>query len=45
MDWQPDGGVDISDVVGLLAYLFLAGPPHSLGSACATVAGCPDGCR
>jgi hypothetical protein len=45
LDWQPDGSVDISDGVGLLAYLFLTGKPHFLGFACTPIANCPDGCR
>lgn len=46
MDWQPDGIVDVSDVVGELTFLFLGGPPHPLAvpgsetTGCVVIAGC-----
>lgn len=30
-DWNNDGGLDLSDAVGLLNHLFLGGPPHKCG--------------
>lgn len=39
-----DGGVDVSDVVYLLEYLFRNGPPPVLGTECIHIPGCPDVC-
>lgn len=49
-DGMATGGVDISDVVGDLSFLFLDGGRHSLAvpgeetTACVPIAGCPDLC-
>ena len=45
LDWNGDGGnPDLTDGIGMLAYLFLGQAPHSLGSTCTTIPGCPDRC-
>ena len=51
-DWQPDGGVDLSDCVSLLQHLFLNGPAHHLSytggrERCVPIPGCKGsvGCR
>ena len=36
------GGIDLSDVVSLLGFLFLGGPALALGRDCVRIAGCPD---
>jgi hypothetical protein len=38
------GGVDLSDLVGLVNYLFLRGVPPAAGVDCVPVRGCPDTC-
>ena len=49
IDWQPDGVIDVSDVVGVLTYLFLGGPPHPLAvpgsetTGCVVIPGCESG--
>ena len=50
LDWQPDGGIDISDAVASLSFLFLGVPPHAMApeaepSGCVRIEGCPDKCR
>ena len=46
MDWQPDGSVDLSDVVGMLQFLFIGNSAHPLAvvgsevSACVPIMGC-----
>jgi hypothetical protein len=47
LDWNGDGilraGLDISDPIGLLGWLFTSDrPPHVLGSVCIPIAGCPQ---
>jgi len=52
-DWQPDSGIDISDGIAMLQFLFLGGPAHALAvplsetTACVPIAGCPvsRGCQ
>ena len=46
MDWQPDGGVDISDAVGMLDFLFFSKDAHPLAvpgsetKECVAIEGC-----
>ena len=40
LDWNGDGGFDISDGVAELIYQFGGGPPHGLGTECREFAGC-----
>ncbi len=42
MDFNGDGGPDLSDTIGMFTRLFLGGPPHVLGSGCAEIADCAD---
>jgi len=48
MDWQPDGGVDLSDVLGLLQFFFFSADAHPLAvpgaetTACVPIAGCSN---
>ena len=48
-DWQPDGGVDLSDGVALLQFLFGGGSPHPLAdpgspsTTCVFILGCSTG--
>jgi len=48
LDWQPDGAVDVSDVVGMLDFLFRALEPHHMAvpgaetTGCVIIPGCPD---
>ena len=48
LDWQPDGGVDLSDVIGMLSFLFLGTDAHPLAvpgaetTGCVPLPGCPD---
>lgn len=39
-DWQPDGGVDLADVVGVLNFLFRGGPAHPLAVPGQETSGC-----
>ena len=46
LDWQPDGRVNLSDAIGLLAYLFQGGPSHplsELADSCIHIEGCTAG--
>lgn len=45
LDWQPDGGIDISDGIALLQHLFTGGPPHTGGALCVPIAACPEACK
>jgi len=45
LDVTGDGGVDISDAIRLLGYLFVQGEPPALGAGCVPVAGCEDRCE
>ena len=45
LDWNGDHGLDISDVVSALSWLFLDGKPHVLGQECRQLAGCLQACR
>lgn len=40
LDFNGDSLVDGADAVGVLSYLFLQGPPHSLGTTCQRIEGC-----
>jgi hypothetical protein len=45
LDFNGDAaGVDISDGVAMLEFLFTGGPRHILGSDCARIAACPEHC-
>ena len=45
LDVNADTGVDVSDVVFLLGYLFQNGPAPALGEgACVRIEGCPNAC-
>ncbi len=46
MDFNRDGGIDVSDPISLLGYLFLGGaPPPAPFPACEQLTGCPqDAC-
>jgi hypothetical protein len=47
LDWQPDGGLDLSDAIGLLQFFFLDAAPHPLAvqpqptELCVEIPGCP----
>ena len=43
-DSNGDGGVDVSDAVRILGYLFLRGSPHVSGTECVAADGCPGVC-
>src|SRR5262249_60463939 len=45
LDWNGDGGLDISDAMSTLSWLFLDGKPHVLGQECRLIAGCSRVCR
>ena len=42
LDTNGDGILDIVDVLRTLFFLVLGEPPHSLGSTCTDIEGCPD---
>jgi hypothetical protein len=44
LDATGEGEVDLADPIRILDYLFLSGPPHVLGEACAPITGCPERC-
>jgi hypothetical protein len=44
LDLNGSEGVDISDAVFGLLYLFAGGGPPALGADCTPIAGCPDAC-
>ena len=44
LDANADRGVNLSDAVYLLSYLFEGGPPPVLGEECLRIEGCPDAC-
>ena len=43
-DLNGDAGVNVSDAVHLLGYLFKAGPAPARGTSCVRVVGCPQAC-
>ena len=43
-DANGDSGVDITDAVYMLDYLFRGGPAHTLGTHCVRLEGCPNVC-
>ena len=43
-DFNGDGIIDISDVIGKAGFLFLGGPAHPLGRVCTNIPGCPVIC-
>ena len=47
MDHNGDGGVNITDAVGMLNQLFGGGPVHVLGRTCRPIDGstCDDTCE
>jgi len=44
LDVNGDTGIDLSDVIHLLSYLFLGGSPPAAGDNCIRVPGCPEVC-
>ena len=44
LDDNGDGGVNLSDAVYILVYLFSGGPPPVLGSDCIQLTGCEQVC-
>ena len=47
VNWNGDGGLDVSDVISAASFLFLGGLQHPLAGAspltdCVRIAGCPD---
>lgn len=44
LDSDASGGVNLTDAIYLLSYLFLSGPPPALGVHCVEIEGCPDTC-
>jgi hypothetical protein len=44
LDFNGDERLDIGDGVALLQYQFLGGPPHSQGTRCRVIDGCPTRC-
>ena len=48
MDWQPDGSIDISDVVAMLQFIFFGDDAHALAgltgeaTECVAIPGCED---
>jgi len=45
LDCNGDNGIDLSDGVWLLGYLFRGSDPPVLGTACRSIAGCPNTCQ
>jgi hypothetical protein len=45
LDFDGSEGLDTNDVLGLLRYLFLAGPAHARGTRCIEVPGCAGACE
>jgi len=45
LDHNGDGTIDLSDAVAALGFLFSSGTPPALGTACTTIAGCPNACE
>lgn len=45
LDATGDQRVDLSDALRLLGFLYLGGPPPSLGLDCVPLRGCPDLCE
>ena len=43
-DANADAAVGLADAVSVLAFLFLGGPPHTLGTECTTIEGCGNVC-
>ena len=44
-DVNGDRGVNASDAISLLHYLFGGGAPPALGRECVRIRGCPDLCE
>ena len=44
LDFDGAGGVNVTDSVRLLQYLFQQGEPHALGTRCVRIEGCPNAC-
>ena len=48
MDWQPDGSIDISDVVAMLQFIFFGNDAHALAglagetTECVAIPDCED---
>jgi hypothetical protein len=42
MDVNDDGGIDLSDAIYTLAYLFQGGPGPEQGPGCITMVDCPQ---
>jgi hypothetical protein len=43
-DASGDDRVDLTDAVSILGFLFLGGPPHTLGTECVSIADCDPVC-
>jgi hypothetical protein len=43
-DVNGDSGIDISDPIHILLYLFKDGPQPVLGTRCTRLPGCPETC-
>ena len=44
LDVNGDDGVNLTDAIGLLTWLFRGGPPPALGRECVRIPGCPEAC-
>ncbi len=44
LDANASGGVNVSDVIFVLNYIFLEGPPPALGTRCVRIEGCASDC-
>ena len=48
IDWQPDGSIDLSDVIAMLQFVFFGADAHALAvpgseaTECVAIAGCSD---
>ena len=44
LDANGDKGINLTDAIHSLAYLFMGGAPPVLGTECVPIPGCPDAC-
>ena len=45
LDFDGNQQLDNTDVIGLLSFIFLDGPEHTLGTRCVRIPGCGPGCQ
>ena len=44
LDVNGDNGVNLTDAIGLLTWLFRGGAPHANGDECLPIPTCPESC-